>query len=365
MIDLGPDAGGAARQTVIDAVSAAGLEVVAGGGVEDALAGKEADGDAAPLASAMAAAARGYGALACADATAAARQAIGIAAARQAAGRPVPELARAWAYVLLCADREGQVDAAHGAARRLRALGGSDDVPAAVWARYPEIDAIANRELLEVEVDAGVAGAAIWIDFHQVGASPAKVVVEAGDHVIAAASGNKRGWAAGTAVRSQKKIEVPMVEQGSAQGDLARRIAGWKVVTPDELAWVLGRVHARVAVVRQGDRIAAWGQLGRGEPPKLIAGAADDGTAALADAPRLMAAVAERVHGWNDHAPDPDRPLLTEADAPAPSRRTDEPEQPARWWVYAAIAGAAAIAGGFVLLHETASDRQRIELRYP
>jgi hypothetical protein len=333
VIDLGPDAGGAARQAVIDAATAAGLEVVTGGGVEDALAGKAPDADAA----------------------------IGIAAARQAAGRPAPELARAWTYVLLCADREGLVDAAHGAARQLRALGGSPDVPAAVWAKYPDVDAIANRELFEIEVDAGVAGAAIWIDFRQVGASPARVVVEAGEHVIAAASGTRRGWAAGTAVRSQKRIEVPMVEQGSAQGELARRIAGWKVVTPDELAWVLGHVRARIAVVRQGDRLAAWGQLGRAAPPTLIVG-----DAALADAPRVVAAVVDRAHGWNDHAPDPDQPLLTEADAPGPVRtRTDEPERPAKWWVYAAIAGAAAIAGGFVLLHDSATDRQRIELRYP
>src|SRR5437764_13028 len=62
-------------------------------------------------AAAAAAAPRAYGALACGDVVPAARQAIGLSAARQAAGRPVSELPRAWAYVLLCADRDGQHDA--------------------------------------------------------------------------------------------------------------------------------------------------------------------------------------------------------------------------------------------------------------
>src|SRR5262249_35923120 len=134
----------------------------------------------------------------------AARQAIGIAAARQAAGRAVPELPRAWAYLLLCADREGQLDAALAAANQLRALGVSSDIPAALWAKYPEIDAIANRELIELDIAAGLPGAAIWIDFQSAGTSPVHVALPAGEHVLAAASGTKRGWAAGTAVRTQR-----------------------------------------------------------------------------------------------------------------------------------------------------------------
>ena len=53
------------------------------------------------------------------------------AGAFQAAGLPVPELPRAWAYVLLCADRDGQLDVALQAANQLRALGGWPDVPPA------------------------------------------------------------------------------------------------------------------------------------------------------------------------------------------------------------------------------------------
>ena len=72
---------------------------------EDALAGEATDQDAVRIAAAMAEAQRAYGALDCTVATAAAKAGIGIGAARQAAGLAVPELARAWTYVLLCADR--------------------------------------------------------------------------------------------------------------------------------------------------------------------------------------------------------------------------------------------------------------------
>src|SRR5262249_20709465 len=154
----------------------------------------------------------------------AARQAIGLAAARQAAGRPVPELARAWAYLLLCADRDGQLDAALAAAGQLRALRGSPDVPAAVGAEYPDIDVAAGRDLAELDIDADVAGAAIWIDFRPVGASPVHAVLPAGEHVIAAASGSRRGWAAGTAVRSQKSLHVPMADAAGPWADVAQRV---------------------------------------------------------------------------------------------------------------------------------------------
>ncbi|MEO7729713.1 MAG: hypothetical protein ABIY55_01985, partial [Kofleriaceae bacterium] len=156
IIDLGP--ADAARAQLEAAVSVAGLEPVSGDGVEEALAGHAVDRDASELAAAMASAQRAFGALACGDVTPAAQQAIGIAAARQAAGQPVPELARAWTYVLLCADRDGRLDTAHAAADQLRALGEArtSQVPAAVWAKYPEIDAVANRELVELDIDADV-----------------------------------------------------------------------------------------------------------------------------------------------------------------------------------------------------------------
>jgi hypothetical protein len=361
LIDLGPD--DAARESLDAAITVAGLEPVHGDGLEQALAGRDVERDAAQLTAALATAQRAFGALACGEVTPAAQQAIGIAAARQAAGRPVPELARAWTYLLLCADRDGRLDAAHAAATQLRALGegGTALVPAAVWAKYPEIDAVANRELVELDIDADVAGAAIWIDHRKVGVAPVHVVLAAGEHVIAAAAGRKRGWAAGTAIAKQKSLRVPLVDVAGSWADLAQRVADWhgQIPAPAELAWVLARVHARIALIRHGDTIEAWGQIGRAEAPRRIG----EGAAPIGEASRVIALVVDRARSWTEHAPDPDRPLLREAGGEP--RRADAGERPTKWWVYAAIAGAAAIGATIVIAHETGSDRQRVELHYP
>ena len=363
IIDLGPDRGPAAQ--LAEAVTVAGLDPVRGDGVEDALAGRAVDRDAAQLADAMASAQRAFGALACNEVTPAAQLAIGIAAARQATGQPVPELARAWTYVLLCADRDGRLDAAHAAANQLRALGAAStaQVPAALWAKYPEVDAVANRELIELDIDADVPGATIWIDHRPVGAAPVHVVLPAGEHVIAAAAGGKRGWAAGTAIAKQKSLRVPLADVSGSWSELGQRVAGWHGQTPApaELAWVLARVHARIALIRHGDTIEAWGQLGAAEAPRAIG----DGAAPIGESSRVLALVVDRVRSWTEHAPDPDRPLLLEGGNEPRRARTDAGERPTKWWVYAAIGGAAAIAAGAILLHDSAGDRQRVELHYP
>lgn len=370
VVDLGGGAGGSGRgftdagQQLQAAIVAAGFAPVLGDGVEDALAGRDTERDVTALAAAMATAEHAFGALACPEAMPAARQAIGIAAARQAAGRPVPELPRAWAYVLLCADRDGQLDAALQAANQLRALGGWPDIPPAVWARYPAVDAIAGRDQVELDIDADEPGAAIWIDFRPAGTSPVHVVLPAGDHLIAAAAGARRGWAAGTAVRTQKAVHVPLTDTAGPWADVARRVASWggKLPPPDELAWLLGRVHARIALIRRGDRIEAWGQIGRSEAPHALGG--EDGAAPLADASRVLGAIADRIGAWDARAPDPDMPLLTE-DSRLRGARKEEAEGGTKWWVYAAIGGAAAIGVMIIVVQAAASDRQRVELHYP
>src|SRR5258707_936627 len=69
VIDLG---GG--PQQLQAAIVAAGFAPVLGDGVEDALAGRDAERDAAALSAAIASAERAFGALACQDAVPAARQ---------------------------------------------------------------------------------------------------------------------------------------------------------------------------------------------------------------------------------------------------------------------------------------------------
>ena len=362
VIDLGGASRGAgdATRQLEAAITAAGYAPVIGDGVEDALAGRDTERDAVELAAAIATAERAFGALACGEVAPAARRAIGIAAARQAAGRPVPELARAWTYLLLCADRDGQLDAALAAAGQLRALGGSPDVPAAVWAKYPEVDVVSGRDLVELDIESDVAGAAIWIDFRPAGASPVHAVLPVGEHVIAAASGSRRGWAAGTAVRKQKSLRVPLTDAAGPWADVAQRVAGWggKLPAPADLAFVLDRVHARIALIRHGDTVEAWGQVGRTEAPHLLGG--DDGVAPLGEARRLLGVIADRLTAWGAHAPDPDQPLLVEDRG-----RRDEPPPPTKWWVYAAIGGAVALGTTIILVHDSASDRQRVELHYP
>jgi hypothetical protein len=353
------------------AIAAAGFEPITGDGVEDALAGRDVDRDAFELTAALATAQHAFGELRCNEAVPAAKQAIGLAAARQAAGLAVPELARAWTYVLLCADRDNHVDAAMIAASRLRTLGGSSDVPASVWNKYPAVDTAADLELVQLTIevgDAAVPGAAIWIDFQRAGVSPLHIALPAGDHVIAAALGPRRGWSAGTAIRSQPTVRVPLADPSGAWSDLAHRVADWhhQVPAPTELAWLLARVHARVAILRTGDTIAAWGQIGRSELPHLL-GPTAAVTGTVTDLDRVLGAIADRIHAWNDHAPDPTQPLLREGDAPERfgRRSADDTDKPTKWWVYAAIGGALAVAGGILLVQSIGGNRQRVELTYP
>lgn len=369
MIDLGPDDGGAARQQLGAAVVAGGLEPVLGDGVEEALAGIDIDRDRVRLAAAMADAQSRFGALACPDAVTAAQTAIQIGAARQASGLAVPELPRAWTYVLLCADRAHDTPTALAAAANIRALGGSADVDAQLLARYPDVDALSNRETLEIEIKAEVPGADVYVDFVKAGTSPLKLVLATGPHIIAAGSGTRRGVVTGTVIRKQPVIDIPMPDQQGTWGTVASRVAGWggKVPPPDELAFVLTAVKARAALVRHGDTVEAWGQAGFGAKVRRLGG--DDGVRPLAEAAELVALVADRVQTWRDRAPDPDQPLLVESPAERAARLVDrgegEKEEPTRWWVYAAIGAALAAGAVIVYAHDTADDTQRVELHVP
>lgn len=363
VIDLGP---GDQRAPVAKALVAHSLHVLDGDGIDDALAGISVDRDALAIAAGMADAQSKFGALQCADATAAAKLVIVRSAARQAAGLPVPELARAWTYVFLCADRTGDTRSALAAAGHLRALGGSPDVDASVLARYPEVDALSNREVVALTIDADVPGAEIWIDFHRAGTAPMTTVLNAGEHVIAAASGSKRGVLTGTVVRTQPKLTVEMVDQAGPHQALAAQIASWHGAMPStsDLLSVMNEVGARVALVRHGTTIEAWGHAGLGEPLRRIGH--DDGVRPLGEVDALAALVADRIATWNERAPDPDRPLLVET--PEERRRYNggaKEDEPTPWWVYATI-GAAVLVGGIVIYaHETADNTQRIELSYP
>jgi hypothetical protein len=362
VIDLGPgDA--STRRALASAVVDGGLEPVYGDGVEDALAGIEGDRDFLELEAAMADAQSKFGALACKETITSAQTAIALGAARQAAGLAVPELPRAWAYVLLCADRTGDTSLAVRAATSLRALGGSPDVDAKTLDRYPEIDALSNRDAIEVEIKTEVP-ADVFVDFKRVGKSPQKLVLTAGPHIMAAAAGSRRGTVTGTVIRKQPVVSIPLVDQASQWNAVAKRVASWKgaMPSPAELAKVLAAVSAKIAIVRHGDTIEAWGHAGAAEPLRRLGN--EDGIRTVDEAAELVSLIRDRIQTWNDRAPDPDQPLLVEDPL---TRRTHkaEGEEPTKWWVYATIAGAVAASVLVIYAHDSAGDTQHITLHYP
>lgn len=360
VIDLGP-ADPQLRGAIAGKLALAGFEPVAGDGLEDALAGDASDTDAVLLAAAMAEAQRAFGALDCGATVTAAAQAIGYAAARQAAGLAVPELPRAAAYIVLCADRAGDVDAAMKAVAKYRAAGGGIDVPADVLAKYPELDSVLDRELVPLEITSDVPGAEVWIDFRRAGKAPLTITLPSGDHVIAVAAGSRRGWAAGTAIKTQTQVAVPTQDRAGKWAEVAGKVASWngRRPSPQELGWVMAKVRARVVVLRHGDTVEVFGRLGLAEPPHLLG---DEGTIPVAEIQRAIALIDDRVHAWNDRAPDPDRPLLLDDGRARDGKPKDTPT---KWWVYATVAGAVVAGAAIIYATESGSDRQRVELHLP
>jgi hypothetical protein len=197
------------------------------------------------------------------------------------------------------------------------------------------------------------------------GVSPLKTVLPAGEHVIAAAIGDRRGFAMGNAVKTQTKLAIPTPSMRGTFGAIAKKVASWGGVMPaaSEIGAVLTAAKVRVAIVRRGDVIEAWGRAGRAEEPHRLGG--EDGTGNVDDAPRLVALIADRIGVWNDRAPDPDT-LLTEENTPLlREKRGERVDEPTKWWVYAALAGAVVAGGALLYFTETAGTTQRVELHLP
>jgi len=363
VIDLGP-ADPDVDRALATALVKAGLAPLDDAS-EAALTGQAAESDAIALATHMAHAQQKFGALDCKGTLNAVKKALPLLAARQAGQLPVPELPRAWAYALLCADRTGDADLAFRAASRLRVVGGSPDVSADLLAKYPEIDATLGIDAIEVDVATEIPDATLWLDFEPIGKGPKHLALSPGDHVIAAASGTRRGYLVGRPIKKQPKLVVEMPDQASALADVASAVASWKGAVPsaDALASVLDKVHARAALIRHGDVVEVWGHAGKNEPVRRLGG--EDGTRTLADADRAAALLADRVEGWSSHAPDPDQPLLVEDLHERAAAANKERAGGTAWWVYATI-GAAVLAGSIaVYAHEQDNNTQEIRLHYP
>ncbi len=334
------------------------------GGLDGALAGEASDRDVPAVTAALDEARAGFGALGCARTVAAADRAIDLLAARQA-----PALddgaakGRSWALNLLCADQAGERGRAQAAADHLRVLGvvvASDaGLTDATWARFPEMDAQTDRDVVALTVESE-AGVAVWVDHVRVGVAPVTLYVAAGEHVVAAGASTRRGAVRVRADRAAVTATVPLADQTGEHSAIAGVVAAWRAgavpASATELGALMDRVGVRVALVLAGtDTVQVWAK----GPGERAARKLDDGS--RVDLMAIAAMVSDRVASWDGRAPDPDRPLLYETHGEREGRRND----PVRWWVYASIVGAVLVGSGILYLQDTADDHQKITITFP
>lgn len=342
----------------------AGIAPRRDGGVEDALAGEPGDTDGPALTAALDAARAAYGDLDCKTAAAHADVAIDLVAARQAAGLDDGSAARSgWAYALLCADHDGDLRRAQLAAQQLRNLGvtSGDDagISAATWARYPEIDASTDRDIVALTVDTA-AGATVWVDHAAVGVAPVTVYVAAGEHVVAASDGPRRSAGRVTVAGKPVTAKLELVDRTGAYSSVAAVVKGWRdgslTPTAESLGTVMDALGVRFALILAGrSTVQVWGRGPRDDLPRKI----DD--APVDDVMAIGSMITDRVAAWDGRSPDPDLPLLVESPE---DRATRDRGTPNRWWVYAAIVGAVVLGTTVLYLQDTADDRQTITVSF-
>ncbi len=347
---------------------------------------------------------RGYAALAtarrasaaddCNGARVAAREAITALGAAQAAGAAsIEPLVDAYGYQLRCAHEAGDRAAAARAAAALRAIGADAgaNVPAAIWAAYPELDATANVALRSVEIAGEPATATVWIDHHNAGIAPLRAVLPEGEHLIALGwpSGGEAVWVSIRDDGQQVRVahgqsleardarpatqETPLTGllpwllstiAGDARGgaglpapadslSLTARIAGWRrdPTTLDAAAMteVMTAAEAQLGIViGEGDTAALWALPPGSRRAQRIA------TAPLSQPRNITTPLV--LHARQQRA----TPLLT-----GRSTSPEKAQETQPWWVYSAILGAVFVGAAVILATELDNDRQRIELTLP
>lgn len=393
VVDLTASASGSGAEAVRRELKTAGFAVISAPDLDAANAGIDGGKDLSEAMAALELARTSFGELDCPAATAAAESAIALLAARGAAGIEVrAPLSTAWSYLLLCRDRSGDFDGAMRAAQALRTLAPAarsgpatgqppQAIDAALWSKYPEVDATANHDVAElaISVDAGAdPDAAIWIDHRPAGTSPAKVLIPAGRHIVAAAKGSRRAaiWIDVVSTRPAS-VAIRLFEQDAPLARVSDRVAAWKTQPPggQQVAGYLEnlltaaqgrpwnpsshRSPLLVIVGASGDpkRAQLWASDGPGLPPTMTEVAFDP----TAPAP-LVTAAQQRTMVWQDRSADPDNLMVEER---TDKLQLEEPSSSKRqWWVYAALAGALAVGGTIILVNEFSDDTQRVELRW-
>jgi hypothetical protein len=347
-----------------------GITVVRDPEIDAALVGGAVDRDAARVADALADARTAFGALDCARASAAADRAIDDLAARQAAGLDDgPALRTAYSYILLCADRAADADAALLAATRLRRLGvtSGDDigVSAATWAKLPEIDTT-GADIVALTVEADRPDAAVWIDHAPVGAAPVTVHLPAGRHVIAAGAGGARDATRLAIGGRAQTVTLALSDQRGPWSEIAGMIKAWRDGVTEAsaagLAGILTTAKVRFAIVLAGAKSAEVWAMNRDQrrPRKLD-------TASVDQPLELAAIISDRIATWDGRAPDPDAELLVETPEERARRYGggDRRWKPTKWYVYASLAGAILVGAAVIYAKDSATDTQRIVIQGP
>ena len=370
IIDLGP--GDPAERRVRREELQAGLGGVQGlrpvrdAALRAALAGERLDAQADAGRARLRAAASAFGAPDCPAAAREAEAAVLALAGSQAAGADVAgELRQAHVYLLLCADQGGDAAAAQRAAAALRALDAPeppDGVAAAVWARYPALDATGGVRRFQLDVSSEPAGATIWIDHAPAGVAPLSALVPEGEHLVAAAKDGASVARRVPVVSYTSAVTLALRSRSRRWRAVEARVRGWRAGairrTPASLAQLMARAGLAYAVViEEGGRLAVFQRRGKAARRLGLAG----------DPVEIGAMVARAESMRREPGIDPEVPLMVESPEERAARARGEKATPSRqeWWVYAAIAGAVAVGAGIVLLNDLADDHQRIEVTFP
>jgi hypothetical protein len=277
------------------------------------------------------------------------------------------ELEQGYAYLLLCAHNAGNSDMAMRATHRLHALGNDSPpqgVSAQIWTLYPVLDATTNIHKVEVGITAEPADAMIWLDHRELGPAPLTVLVDEGEHLIAAAASGS-AHSRRIQIRSGTTsipLTVPAAEQAPVRPwpAIAELVQRWQASGqpgPSELGALMTRLGVRVALVLgDHDQVEAWAL----DPGQLVP--SRFGSGAMKDIRSIADAIRERARRWSE--PAGSTTLLVGPDASG-KQRSGQTARRQAWWVYASIVGAVALGSAILLANDLADDHQRIELRWP
>ncbi len=302
-----------------------------------------------------------FGRLDCKHVDTSTMSAIGVFAGMQAAEAPVAESLRvAYTYRLLCADSAGRRTDAMRAASRLRTLRGPlppRGIGAAVWARYPEVDAATNVLMARLTIT-GPHGAKVWVDHTNRGAAPVTVIVARGIHRVALATKADHVSKLIHVTSDSASTNLVPAPRAAVWRQVRARVAAWrrKTSSPSRagLAALMKDTGVRFAIVITGPQAVVWGVRDSAPVAQRL------GVAPIAAPEKLAAIIVDGAREFDGQAPRTAVPLLV-----GKHGATTPKKQPQKWWVYASIIGAVAVGAGIIISRDLATDRQRIQLSWP